>query len=125
MRHRLLVATLALASSPLAFAGRAAAQGPTPEEATTRLRLGASVPVTQVRFTAARNLPDSVVPKRKDHTVTGLLIGAGLGFVAGWAFYNTLCEAVNNRCSDSRVALVVLGMAVGAGLGALVGSSAD
>jgi hypothetical protein len=70
-------------------------------------------------------LPDSVVTRRKDHIVTGLLIGAGLGFAAGWAFYNTLCEAVDNRCSDSRARLVLMGTATGASLGALVGSLAD
>jgi aspartate/glutamate racemase len=65
------------------------------------------------------------VPERKDHTVIGLLIGAGLGFAAGWAFYDTLCEAVDNRCGDSRVRLVVLGTATEASLGALIGSLAD
>jgi hypothetical protein len=70
-------------------------------------------------------LPDSAVTRRKDHTVTGLLIGAGLGFAAGWAFYDTICEAVDNRCSPSRVGLVALGTASGASLGALIGSLAD
>ena len=70
-------------------------------------------------------LPDRVVPKRKDPTVSGLLIGAGVGFVSGWPFYNTICEAVDNRCSDSRVRLVVLGTSSGAALGALIGSLAD
>jgi hypothetical protein len=70
-------------------------------------------------------LPDSVVPKRKHHTVAGLLIGAGLGFVAGWGFYNAMCEAVDNRCSGSRGRTALLGTAAGAALGALVGSVAD
>jgi hypothetical protein len=65
------------------------------------------------------------VPKRQDHTVTGLLIGAGVGFVSGWMFYDTICEAVDNRCSDSRVRLVVLGTSSRAALGALIGSLAD
>lgn len=128
MRRRLLVATLALAVSALALPGRADAQGPSPEEAAARLRLGVSAPVSRISLTAAEKLlvlPDSVVPRRKDYTVTGLLIGAGLGFAAGWAFYNAICEAVDNRCSDSRVRLVVLGTAAGASVGALIGSLAD
>jgi hypothetical protein len=73
-------------------AERAAAQGPSPTEAATRLRLAASAPAIRTPSTPARNLlvlPDSVVARRKDHTVTGLLIGAGVGFAAGWAFYDT------------------------------------
>jgi hypothetical protein len=70
-------------------------------------------------------LPHSVVARRKDYTVPGLLIGAGLGFAAGWAFYNTICEAVDNRCSDSRAGLLMMGTATGAGLGALIGSLAE
>jgi hypothetical protein len=68
-------------------------------------------------------LPDSA--RKKDHTVTGLLIGAGVGFAAGWAFYDVICEAVDNRCSDSRLPLLVLGTGLGAGLGALIGSAVD
>lgn len=128
MRRLLLVATLALAGSTLAFPGRAAAQGPSPTEAAARLRLAA--PALAISTPSARTrslpvLPDSVVVPRKDHTVTGLLIGAGLGFAAGWAFYNTICEAVDNRCGDSRVGLVMMGTATGAGLGALIGSLAE
>jgi hypothetical protein len=61
----------------------------------------------------------------RDHTVLGLVVGAGVGFAAGWAFYNTICEAVDNRCSDSRVPHLVFGTSLGAGLGALIGSIAD
>jgi hypothetical protein len=57
--------------------------------------------------------------------VVGLAIGAGLGFVAGWAFYDVLCEAVDNRCSDSRLPTLVVGTALGGGLGALIGSAVD
>jgi hypothetical protein len=60
-----------------------------------------------------------------DYTVVGLLIGAGAGFVAGWAFYDLICEAEDNRCSDSRVPKLVLGAGLGAGLGALIGSTLD
>jgi hypothetical protein len=62
---------------------------------------------------------------QRDHTVLGLIVGAGLGFAAGWAFYNTICEAVDNRCSDSRVPHLIFGTSIGAGVGALVGSAAD
>jgi hypothetical protein len=58
-------------------------------------------------------------------TVLGLVVGAGLGFVAGWAFYDAICEAVDNRCSDSRVPHLLIGTAAGAGLGALIGSAID
>jgi hypothetical protein len=128
MRRRLLVTTLALAGSALAFPGRGAAQGPSPAEAATRLRLAAPTPAIRTPCAPARGLvvlPDSVVARRKDYTVTGLLIGAGLGFAAGWAFYNTICEAVDNRCGDSRAGLLMMGTATGAGLGALIGSLAE
>jgi hypothetical protein len=128
MRRRLLIATLLLAGSAFAFPGRTAAQGPSRAEAATRLRLAAPAPTIRTPPAPARNLvvlPDSVVVRRKDYTVTGLLIGAGLGFAAGWAFYDTICEAVDNRCSDSRVRLLVMGTATGASLGALIGSLAD
>lgn len=128
MRSRLLVAMLALVGSALLLPGPAAAQVLSPRAAAASLRLGVPGPATLAGFHPADSrfiLPDSVVPKRKDHTVTGLLIGAGVGFVSGWLFYNTICEAVDNRCSDSRVRLVVLGTASGAALGALIGSLAD
>jgi hypothetical protein len=69
-------------------------------------------------------LPDSAV-RRKDYTVTGLLIGAGLGFAAGWAFYDVICEAVDNRCSNSRLGYLIPGTALGGLLGALAGGLAD
>jgi hypothetical protein len=60
-----------------------------------------------------------------DHTVLGLIIGAGLGFAAGWGFYNAMCEAVDNDCSNSRFPYVAIGTGIGGGLGALIGSVAD
>jgi hypothetical protein len=45
--------------------------------------------------------------------------------VAGWAFYDLICEAEDNRCSDSRVPKLVLGTGLGAALGALIGSTLD
>jgi hypothetical protein len=128
MRRGLLITTLVLAGSALAFPGRAAAQGPSPAELATRLRLATPAPAVFTPSAPVRNLlvlPDSVVARRKDYTVPGLLIGAGLGFAAGWAFYNTICEAVDNRCSDSRAGLLMMGTATGAGLGALIGSLAE
>jgi hypothetical protein len=123
-RYRLftapLVGGLALLA-PVALPAQSAA----PAEVAAMLRLA---PPHSTRVEPAGRslalLPDTVVRKRKDYTVTGLLIGAGVGFVAGWAFYDVLCEAVDNRCSDSRVRLVVLGTAAGGSLGALVGSLA-
>jgi hypothetical protein len=127
MRSRLLVATLALVGS-LLLPGPAAAQVLSARAAAASLRLRAPRPATLAGSHPADSrfiLPDSVVPKRKDHTVTGLLIGAGVGFVSGWVFYDAICEAVDNRCSDSRVRLLVLGTSSGAALGALIGSLAD
>jgi hypothetical protein len=127
MRRRLLAATLLLAGSAFTLPGRVAAQHPSPAEAFAKLRLAASAPVIRTPAIPARSLlvlPDSVVARRKDHTVTGLLVGAGLGFAAGWAFYDAICEAVDNRCSDSRVRLLVMGTATGASLGALIGTLA-
>ena len=60
-----------------------------------------------------------------DHTVLGLAIGAAIGIAAGYAFYDVMCEAVDNNCSDSRLGLLVLGAGVGGALGALVGSVVD
>jgi hypothetical protein len=128
MRRRYLAATLLLAGSAFAFPGCIAAQGPSPVEASVKLRLAASAPAIRTPSTPARSLlvlPDSVVVRRKNHAVTGLLIGAALGFAAGWAFYDTICEAVDNRCSDSRARLLLMGTGTGASLGALIGSLAD
>jgi hypothetical protein len=128
MRRALLVAVLLLAGSAFAFPGSTAAQGPSPVEASATFRLAASAPAIRAPSTPAPTLlvlPDSVVARRKDHTVTGLLIGAGLGFAAGWAFYDVICEAVDNRCSDSRARLLLMGTGTGASLGALIGSLAD
>jgi ABC-type nitrate/sulfonate/bicarbonate transport system permease component len=63
--------------------------------------------------------------EESDHTVLGLVVGGGLGFVAGWGFYNTICEAVDNNCSNSRMPYLVIGTGLGASLGALIGSVAD
>ncbi len=128
MRRRLLFITLGLAGSALVLPVRAAAQGPSPEEVATRLRLGTPSPDPRLRYATAPTLlvlPDSVVPERKDHTVTGLLVGAGLGFAGGWGFYNAMCEAVDNECSGSRVQSALVGSAVVASLGALIGSLAE
>ncbi|MBA3344484.1 MAG: hypothetical protein H0T44_04155 [Gemmatimonadales bacterium] len=49
--------------------------------------------------------------QRGNHTLVGLAIGAGL--VTGYAFYNTICEAVDNRCSNSRVPHLMIGAGLG------------
>ncbi len=105
----------------------APAQGPTPEVARAMLRLdpprdpGVASPGVMASSAASIRPPE---PGR-DHTVTGLLIGAGLGFVGAWAFYDTICEAVDNRCATSRLWYLIPGTAVVGGLGALVGALAS
>jgi hypothetical protein len=128
MRCRLLFITLGLAGSALVLPMSAAAQGPSQEEVASRLRLGVSSSDPRAGVSSVRTLvvlPDSVVPKRKDHTITGLLVGAGLGFAAGWGFYNAMCEAVDNECSGSRVRSALVGSALVGSLGALIGSVAE
>ena len=122
-RNRLLV--LAFTAATVWSADYAAAQGwPSPAEATARLRIVTFRPASTLTPAPVHlgALPDSLLREKKDHTVTGLLIGAGLGFLAGWGFYNAMCEAVDNRCSGSRLPDVVFGSAIGASLGALIGS---
>jgi dipeptidyl aminopeptidase/acylaminoacyl peptidase len=77
MRRRLLAATLLLAGSAFGVPGRIAAQGPSPAEASAKLRLAAAAPAIRTPPAPARNLvalPDSVVARRKDYTVTGELV---------------------------------------------------
>jgi hypothetical protein len=129
MHSRALLAASALAGLLLMppLAGRLEAQGPSLEAAAAQLRLAASAPAPAglARSRALVALPDTAGTERKDHTLTGFLVGAGLGFVAGWAFYDAMCEAVDNNCSDSRFRLVAVGTGAGAALGALIGSVVD
>jgi hypothetical protein len=105
-----LLATLAAAP------GTAAAQAGTPAQATAWFRLERPAPAPALFI-----LPDSVA-RKKDHTITGLLIGAGLGAALGYGFYNAMCEAVNNHCSGSRTVSVVVGAGLVGSLGALIGA---
>jgi hypothetical protein len=88
-------------------------------------------PAASMVWVAPRQLPPNRIPVRihaeekHDYTVLGLVIGAGLGFVAGWSFYNAMCEAVDNDCADSRLPYLAIGTGLGGGLGALIGSVAD
>ena len=116
MHKRLGLAFLlaALVAAP----GTAAAQAETPAQATARFRLERPASA-QTLFT----LPDSVA-RKKDHTITGLLVGAGLGAALGYGFYNAMCEAVDNQCNGSRTRAVVVGAAAFGALGALIGAIA-
>jgi hypothetical protein len=69
--------------------------------------------------------PGVSTAKGAHQTMTGFLIGAIIGGAAGWGFYNAMCEAVDNNCSDSPFRLVVIGASIGGVLGALVGSAYD
>ncbi len=123
-RRRLVALVLAVAATMFARPGDSAAQAPIRVQGASIFRLGAPEGVPGVATTPPSlvRLPDSAGARRRDHTVTGLLIGAGVGFAAGWVFYDAICEAIDNRCSDSRVRLVLLGTAAGGGLGAIIGS---
>ena len=78
----------------------------------------------EAQSTRITPLPASVEADGKAHTVTGLVIGAAVGLVAGYALYDIFCEAVDNRCADSRFRLLLYGGVVGGALGALIGSLA-
>jgi hypothetical protein len=126
MPYRILLVVLAAAGLP--FPSEALAQGPTAAEAAALHRLAAGPPATSATIAQVRrpvSLPDSVRTRTTDYTVVGLLIGAGLGFAGSWAFYDLLCEAVDNRCGDSRFRLVIPATAVGGLLGAAIGSLAQ
>ena len=67
--------------------------------------------------------PQPESPNRTRNTLVGLFIGAFAGGAAGWGIYNAMCEAVDNNCADSPFRLVMIGGAIGGGLGALIGSA--
>jgi hypothetical protein len=123
MRHRrsrLLVLTAALllplATASAQVAGPAAYPGMGP---------GSSLLwAPPVHASAAPSIRIEQADKH-DGTVLGLIVGAGLGLAAGWGFYNAICEAVDNHCSDSRLPYLLIGAGVGGGLGALIGSVAE
>ena len=119
-RHRPgLTSALLLSSSLLSTS--AAAQLPDPP-----IRPAASVVWVRPREMTSEALPVGLhAAEKRDYTVLGLVIGAGLGFVAGWGFYNAMCEAVDNDCAGSRFPYLAIGTGVGGGLGALIGSVAD
>ncbi|HEY7504973.1 MAG TPA: hypothetical protein VH700_12785 [Gemmatimonadales bacterium] len=121
MRQDLSRAALALSISSSLFTSGALAQPVDPP-----VRRPAASMLWVRPAPAPRALPIGIEAEEgSDHTVLGLVIGGGVGFVAGWAFYNTICEAVDNDCSDSRLPYLAIGTGVGAGLGALIGSLVD
>jgi hypothetical protein len=126
VRRHLIRLALTLGLSAL-LPDPAAAQAPPVGPPSGTLRPGSSTLWAPSQPPAAARelylLPDSA--RGTNYAVVGLAIGAGLGFVAGWAFYDVLCEAVDNRCSDSRLPTLVVGTALGGGLGALIGSAVD
>ena len=67
--------------------------------------------------------PETGSANRTRNTLFGLFIGAVAGGAAGWGIYNAMCEAVDNNCADSPFRLVMIGGAIGGGLGALIGSA--
>jgi hypothetical protein len=121
MRRNLSRAALALSVSSFLLTPAALAQRVDPP-----VRRPAASPLWVRPVPAPRALSIGIEAEAKpDHTMLGLIIGGGVGFVAGWAFYNTICEAVDNDCSNSRLPYLAIGTGVGAGLGALIGSVAD
>lgn len=67
--------------------------------------------------------PEQRSADRTRNILVGLFIGAFAGGAAGWGIYNAMCEAVDNNCADSPFRLVMIGAAIGGGLGALIGSA--
>ncbi len=121
MRRHLSLVTLGLSVPSLLLPSSLLAQLPDPP-----IRPAASVVWVRPQREPADVLPIGIeAAEQHDHTVLGLIIGAGLGFAAGWAFYNAMCEAVDNDCSGSRFPYIAVGTGVGGGLGALIGSLAD
>jgi hypothetical protein len=57
-----------------------------------------------------------------DHVLPGLLIGAGVGIVLGYLFYDALCEGA---CTSSPGPLLLRGALIGGALGALIGIIAE
>lgn len=132
-----LAAAAILAILVTALPGRAAAQGPSSQQAAATLRLAAYAATPRPAGAAADPLApagavadplalaDTTQSGGNDGTILGLVIGGAAGFGGGWAFYDAICEAVDNDCADSRLPHLLVGTAVGAGLGALVGSLLD
>jgi hypothetical protein len=120
MRRHLSRVALALSVSSFLLTPSLSAHSPDPPIRPAPSRMW----VRPERIAAAQSIRIAAEEK-PDHTVLGLIVGGGLGFVAGWGFYNAMCEAVDNQCDGSRMPYLVVGTGLGAGLGALIGSIAD
>jgi hypothetical protein len=121
MRRHLFLFTLGLSISSLLLPSSVPAQLPDPP-----IRPAASAVWVRPARVPADVLPLGIeAEEQHGHTILGLIIGAGLGFAAGWGFYNAMCEAVDNNCDNSRFPYLAIGTGVGGGLGALIGSVAD
>jgi hypothetical protein len=121
MRRHLSLFTLGVLVPSLLLPSSLPAQLPDPP-----IRPAASVVWVRPQRVPAGALPLPIeAGEQHDHTILGLIIGAGLGFAAGWGFYNAMCEAVDNDCNGSRFPYLAIGTGVGGGLGALIGSVAD
>jgi len=87
------------------------------------------IPFPTIEFASQRQNPNSArrtIPgpavKSGDYNnvLPGLLIGAGVGILLGYLFYESLCPP-NTTCTGSPGPLLLRGALIGGALGALIG----